>query len=53
MCYQNTVKIGKGYTILITITENFGFSVRRYYLSFEFNWWNDWGLKRILRSTCR
>ena len=47
MCSQNKGKIAKGHTFLITITENWGFSFRRNCLWLEFNWWNDWGYKRI------
>ena len=50
MCSQNTGKIAKGYTFLITITENWGISFSRNCLWLEFNCWNDWGYKRILRN---
>ena len=39
------------HTFLITIAEISGFSFRRNCLSLEFNWWNDWGYKRIKRNT--
>ena len=50
MCYPNTGKITNGHTFLITITENLGFSFRGNCLWLEFNWWNDWGYKKILRN---
>ena len=36
MCSQNTGKIAKGHAFLITITENWGFTLRGNYLRLGF-----------------